>query len=206
MKTKKLLLFIIPFLFLLCSCGELNSESSLGDVIWTIVGWIVLIAAIDTILDMIINYFAIRFPYVYFPICLIFSIILFSKATHGEFAMFGSDIGLFIGHAILLFMMIPRPDDFTEHYTRITYEYDTTFGDFFESSRKDIKHTISGAGVKLVIVGILLFVLFGIPVFIDAIPRNVAALWIGFGPLIVEAGFSGIYSLIGIHRLIKYHR
>ena len=201
-KTKKLLIFIIPFLLLLCSCGDLNENSSLWEVIGTLFLWIFIIAAIDTILDMMINFFALRFPYIYFPICLVFSLLLFFNPT---VHLFNLNWGFMIGHAILLFLMIPRPDDFLEHYTRITYQYDLTLGDFFESERKDIKHTISGACVKLAIVAILLCVFYLIPFFFfdknDVMYQN----WLLYAPLIVEAGFSGIYSLLGIYRLIRYH-
>ncbi len=203
MKNKKIFLFIVPFLLLLSSCSKLDSDSSLGKVIGTIVLWILLIALIDTILDMIINFLALRLPYIYFPICLAFSLVLFFNPTA---RLFGRDWGFMIGHAILLFLMIPRPDDFIKHYTRITYQYDITLGDFFETSRKDIKHTVSGACVKLAIVGILLCIFYLVPFLFFDKNEEMYGKWLVFAPLIVEAGFSGIYSLLGIYRLIRYHR
>lgn len=206
MKNIKLYLIFIPLFFLLSSCGNLNENSSLSEVIWTLIGWIALVALIDTIFDLIINFFAIRFPYIYFPLCLIFALIMFFKVSKGDFSMFGSELGIYIGHAILLFMMIPRPDDFVEHYTRITYKYDTTFGEFRETSRKDIKKTTSGACLKLGIVIVIFLVLFVLPVLIFDKNESLWASWVLYCPLIVEGIYSGIFSLIGIYRLIKYHR
>lgn len=202
MKNKKIFLFLMPLLLFLSSCKKLNSESSLWEVGLTLLGWILLIAAIDTIVDMIVNFLAIKFPYIYFPIILAFALLLYFKPFPH---LFGFEWGFILGHAILLFMMIPRPDDFVEHYTRITYQYDITIGEFFESSRKDIKHTISGACVKLAIVGILLCIFYLIPYLFFSKSNETYTYWMLLAPLIVEAGFSGIYSILGIYRLIKYH-
>lgn len=158
MKNIKLYLLFLPLLILLSSCGNLNENSSLWDVIWSILGWIALIGVIEAIFNLIFNFFAIRFPYIYFPLCLIFALILFFKFSKGDTFMFGSGFGIYIGHAILLFLMIPRFEDFVQHYTRITYEYDITFGEFYETSRKDIKQITSGICLKLGTILVLLLV------------------------------------------------
>lgn len=206
MKNIKLYLIFIPLLFLLSSCGKLNENSTLSEVIWTLVGWIALIGVIEAIFDLIFSFFGIRFPYVYFPLCLAFALVLFFKASKGNTTMFGVEYGIYIGHAILLFLMIPRFEDFVQHYVRITYEYDITFGEFRETSRKEFKKTISGICLKLGIIIVILLVFFVLPVFISDANDSLAASWILYCPLIVECAYSGIFSLIGIYRLIKYHR
>lgn len=118
--------------------------------------------------------------------------------------MFGSGFGIYIGHAILLFLMIPRFEDFVQHYTRITYEYDITFGEFYETSRKDIKQITSGICLKLGTILVLLLVFFALPAL--AFDDSLGASWALYCPLIVEGVYSGLFSLIGIYRLIKYRR
>jgi len=205
MKNIKLYWIFIPLLFLLSSCN-LNENSSLGDVIWTIVGLIALIGVIEAIFDLIFSFFAVRFPYVYFPLCLAFAIVMFFRMSKGNMSMFGSEFGIYLGHAILLFLMIPRFEDFVQHYTRITYQYDITFGEFRETSRTNVKKTISGICVKLGTVAVLLLAFFVLPTFIFEGNNPSYVSWISYGPLIVEGAYCGIFSLIGIYRLIKYHR
>lgn len=205
MKRIKIYLLFLPLLILLTSCGNLDENSSLSDVIWTIIGWIALVGVIEAVFDLIFTFGAIKFPYIYFPLCLVFALILFFKISKNDFAMFGSEFGIYIGHAILLFLMIPRFEDFVQHYTRITYEYDITFGEFRETSRKEMKQTVSGICLKLGTIAVLLLVFFVLPVFIFEKDDASYESWILYCPLIVEGAYSGIFSLIGIHRLIKYH-
>ncbi|MCH5180492.1 MAG: hypothetical protein J1F32_04720 [Erysipelotrichales bacterium] len=204
-KNIRLYLLFFFSLFLLTSCGKLNENSSLGEVIWTIVGWIALVGVIEAIFDLIFNFFAIKFPYIYFPSCLAFALVLFFKISKGNFAMFGLDFGIYLAHGILLFLIIPRFEDFVQHYTRITYEYDITFGEFRETSREDIKKTISGICVKLGTVAVLLLVFFVLPTLIYKDNDPSFASWMKYAPLIVEGGYCGIFSLLGFYRLIKYH-
>ena len=55
-------------LVLLLNSCVFDENTTLGQVIWTIIGWIALIALIEAIFNLIFNFFAIRFPYIYFPI------------------------------------------------------------------------------------------------------------------------------------------
>lgn len=193
-------------LVLLLNSCVFDENATLGQVIWTIIGWIALIALIEAIFNLIFNFFAIRFPYIYFPICLIFALILFFKASKGDTTMFGLELGEYIGHAILLFLMIPRPDDFVQHYTKITYQYDITFGEFYDSSRKEVKKTVSGVCVKLGTIVVLLLIFFVLPVLLFNNNDTLLASWLIYCPLAVEGIYSGLFSLIGVFRLIKYHR
>ena len=74
------------------------------------------------------------------------------------------------------------------------------------SSRKEVKKTVSGVCVKLGTIVVLLLIFFVLPVLLFNNNETLLASWLIYCPLVVEGIYSGLFSLIGVFRLIKYHR
>ena len=174
----------------LTSCSE--EEQLIGKWIGIFVG----VVAAMLILNMILEYLAIKLAYIYWPACLIASIIIFYSEMRGGLA--GDLKGMILAHFILLYFLIPNCDDNVEHYVKIQYEYDFTWNEWNETSRKSFTEETPGFVVKLVCIGLVGFAAIGIPLIFN----NYHLFWIGFG---IEGLWSLYFSYCGIKRLIKYH-
>ena len=177
-------------LFFLTACSE--GEKEIGKWIGIFVG----VIAGMIILNMILEYLAIKYAYIYWPACLIASAIIFWLTWTGSLSEI---VDLILAHAILLYFLIPNCDDNVEHYTQISYEYDFSYSEWRETSRKSVTETTPGFVLKLVLIGIVGFVAIGVPL----IFQNVYLLFIGFG---IEGLWALYFSFLGIKRFVKYHR
>lgn len=183
---------------ILClSACNVNSDTPLWKIILIFVGIIAAMIVANTFLEFL----AIKFAYIYWPFCLILTLVFFFTELKG--GNFGSEMGIFYAHAILLYLLIPNMDDSVHMYTEITYQYDLTFEDWRETDRKTIKEETPGFIIKLAVIAILLVAFFLLPGWIFNDARQYAMML--YLPLGIEGLISLIFSIMGIARLIKYH-
>ena len=108
-----------------CSFGHIDSNTPLWQVILTAVLIFGAIVAVMEIANIFLEFLAIKYAYIYWPICLVLTIVIFFTEIYG--GDFGSDFGFLYAHAILLYLLLPKMDDSVQMYSKITYQYDLVF-------------------------------------------------------------------------------
>ncbi|MGN0803958.1 MAG: hypothetical protein ACI4MS_01060 [Candidatus Coproplasma sp.] len=184
---------------MLCiSACTINSDTPIWKIILIFCGIVAGMVALNSVLEFL----AIKFAYIYWPICLGLTLFFFFMELKGN--NFGSDLGIFYVHSVLLYLLIPNIDDSVKMYSKITYEYDLVFSEWRETDRKTIKEETPGFLIKLVVIAVLLVVFFLVPFWIFK-DTDKQVYWMLFLPLGLEGLISLICSIMGIVRLIKYH-
>ena len=181
---------------LLTSCKS-ASDMNAWDAILIIIVFVIAMV----ILNRILEFLAVKFAYIYWPLCLAASIFLFFLCKNTGGLESAVNNGIVFPHIILLYLLIPNMNDSVKHYTEITYEYDYTWNEYRESDRKSVTEETPGFLIKLGVIIVLILVLFYVPKWVTG---SYPSWWIylSFG---LEGLWSLYFSSLGIYRVIKYH-
>ena len=181
----------------LTSC-EINSDTPPWQIILIIIG--VLCAML--IANYILEYIAIRFAYIFWPACLAYTLILFFMTMNGKIT---DPFVYSIHHLCLLYLIFPNFDDSIHMYQEISYQYDLVLSDWIETDRKTIKEETPGFLIKL---GVIVLIILSATLFPSWFIKDetIQSYIFLFLPFAIEVLISFICSILGVVRLIRYHR
>ena len=199
----KMALFLLPLIFLTsCTANEKAGFWGIMIIILIIVGIVIVVSALNRLLD----YLAIHFGFVYFPLGIVAALVVFFWARSvGLFAPIGDGtyyrqeqqqlVTTFaMAHVAILYYIIPRPDDVSETITQSTLEY--SYGEWRETKSKTFNSFTSGFVIKLIFVAIAVAAFTILP--------SMFGQGLLFLSMILEVAWCGILTLISIrHRFFR---
>ena len=192
MKKNNIPLYIAEFLFALITL----TACSLDDK--PVLKWIIIIAVsiiLFILTNMILGWLSIRFCYIYWPLCLIASLIIYFVFTNTV----GDDSAPHLqAHIALQMFLLPKLDASIVNYSEVTYSFDSTFGEWRSSGERTWAETTPGFILKAVMIAIL-------ALGFSAIHCFAGRKW-DWISLVIEGGWSLMFTVISLSSFIKRKR